>query len=178
MCVCVCVCVCVCMCVCVRTRGLRSQAWADGPQRCYHTVSGHCDWCIATSKKVEHLAADPQSELIGPAFALFSCCERANGWFGRNKHTTHTRALGTRHFPTLKGACIGHALETSPSSLQGGHDGGAGQGGWVHAAMETSRDGTLELRVTVLHLDGEDLTLSLFWGGLLGSSSIWLDFCK
>ncbi len=94
----------LCVCVCVRTRGLRSKAWADGPQRCYLTVSGHCDWCIATSKKVEHLAADPQSELIGPAFSLFSCCWRADGWFGRNKHT-----LGTQHFPTLKGACMGCA---------------------------------------------------------------------
>lgn len=150
----------VCLCVC--TRGLRSQAWADGPQRCYHTVSGHCDWCIATSKKVEHLAADPQSELIGPAFSLFSCCERADGWFGQNKHT-----LGTRHFPTLKGACISCTLETSPSSLQGGHEGGAGRGGWAHGALETDRDGTVKPRVTVLHLDGEDLTLSLFWGGLL-----------
>lgn len=32
---------------------------------------------------------------------------------------------------------------------------------------ERERTETLEVRVTVLHLDGEALTLSFFWGGLL-----------
>lgn len=108
------------MCVCVFSVCV-PQAWADGPQRCYHTVSGHRDWCIATSKKVEHLAADPQSELVGPAFSLFSCCERADGWFGRNKHTLKNAALSHPQ------GSLGRAPETSPSSLQGGHDGGAGR---------------------------------------------------
>lgn len=36
-------------------------------------------------------------------------------------------------------------------------------GGWD----ERERTETLKVRVAVLHLDGEDLTLSSFWGGLL-----------
>ena len=105
---------CVCVCVIAYQRAEGSQAWADGPQRCYRTVSGHCDWCIATSKKVEHLAADPQSELIGPAFSLFSCCERADGWFGRNKHThthTHTHSEHSTFPPSREPGCMGCALE-------------------------------------------------------------------
>lgn len=107
----------VCMCVCLHTRGLRRQTWADGPQRCSHTESGHCDWCIATSKKVEHLAADPQSELLGPASSSFSRFQRADGGFGQDKHTFST-------FPPWRKACA--EPQTSPSSRQGGQDGGAG----------------------------------------------------
>lgn len=121
------------VCHCVLTRGLRRQAWADGPQRCYHTVSGHHDWCIATSKKVEHLAADLQSELIGLPFSLFSCSERADGWFGQNKHSL---SLNSSTFPPWRKACAG---ETSSSSLRGGLHAGAVGGGWVHAAEATHR---------------------------------------
>lgn len=141
---------------CVCARGLRRQTWADGPQRCSHTVSGHCDWCIATSKKVEHLAADPQSELIRPASSLFSRGQRADGWFGQNTHTFST-------FPPWRKAC---ALLTSPSPLQGGHDGGAGRTCAQSHGEEPRRHTDL-----LLHLDGENLTPSLFWGAFVAEAT-------
>lgn len=102
-----------------------------------------------------------QNSLALPSPYLAAAREPA-GDFGQNKHT-HTHRLRTQHFPTLKGACISCTLETSPPSLQGGHDGGAGG--------EEDRDSALKLRVTMLHLDGEDLTLSLFWGGLVSEGA-------
>lgn len=75
-----------------------------------------------------------------------------------------------QHFPTLEEAWTGCALETSPWSLQeGGHGGGGGGGSGGGAGGRGDertepwrRTETVELRVTVLHLDGEDLTLNLF----------------
>lgn len=72
--------------------------------------------------------------------------------------------------PSREPACTGCALEASSLVLQGGHDGGAAREDKCTEPWRQTETAHWNFGL-LLHLDGEDLTLSLFWGGFVSRAT-------